>query len=420
MECFVPLNCFLEICCFIKVVEALSANKGSKQKILQYVFFGIIIVISAYINIFDGNRNFQGLHYISLLCLIIVRYEMQFFEAIIYTLLGCLIVSVLELMIYILCNIVCRSLEISLDFSVLVVSLTLGICCILKKAKFMLLGKHLIENLKKRSNKYIVLFVISIAFGVIVNMINFDERMTFGEGLYLFLLVCIFLIMIYKISKEQIELEVRREYEKRYDEVISEIRARQHKFTNQLNSIYSLHKLYDNYDELVEHQMIEMERLNQYAMPNKILILERPLVITHIYNKLCEAKEKNIDVTIEFSCSLNDISVPDILFVEIIGNLLDNAIEEVEKSVKREKVLFSISEKQDEICISVSNEHIKIPYEEYRKFFNEGYSTKGESRGIGLPYVKRIVENYSGRIDMGNVELDGSNYFTIRLYLKRK
>ena len=284
----------------------------------------------------------------------------------------------------------------------------------------MLLGKHLIENLKKRSNKYIVLFVISIAFGVIVNMINFDEGMTFGEGLYLFLLVCIFLIMIYKISKEQIELEVRREYEKRYDEVISEIRARQHKFTNQLNSIYSLHKLYDNYDELVEHQMIEMERLNQYAMPNKILILERPLVITHIYNKLCEAKEKNIDVTIEFSCSLNDISVPDILFVEIIGNLLDNAIEEVEKSVKREKVLFSISEKQDEICISVSNEHIKIPYEEYRKFFNEGYSTKGESRGIGLPYVKRIVENYSGRIDMGNVELDGSNYFTIRLYLKRK
>ena len=155
-------------------------------------------------------------------------------------------------------------------------------------------------------------------------------------------------------------------------------------------------------------------------MPNKILILERPLVITHIYNKLCEAKEKNIDVTTEFSCSLNDISIPDILFVEIIGNLLDNAIEEVEKDVKREKVIFSILENQDEVCISVSNEHIKIPYEQYGQFFAEGYSTKGESRGIGLPYVKKIVENYSGRIDIGNVELDGRNYFTIRIYFKRK
>lgn len=155
-------------------------------------------------------------------------------------------------------------------------------------------------------------------------------------------------------------------------------------------------------------------------MPNKIVILERPLVITHVYNKLCEAKEKNIDVKTEFSCSLYDMSIPDILFVEIIGNLLDNAIEEVEKDAKAEKILFSISENLGEVCISVSNEHTKIPYEQYKRFFTEDYSTKGEGRGIGLPYVKRIVEKYSGRIDIGNVEVDGENYFTIRIYFKRK
>lgn len=420
MECFALLNCFLEICCFIKVVEGLSGNKGNKQKILQYIFFGSIIAISAYINIFDGNRSFQVFHHISLLCLIMERYEIQFVEAIIYTLLGCLIVSVLELLIYIPCNIVCRLLRYPLDISVLVVSLTLLTCYILQRTKFLLIGKHWTESLKKFTNKYISLITVSIAFAVFVSILNFEDGMTFEEGLYLSLMVFIFLIMIYIISQEQTELELRREYEKRYDEVILEIRARQHKYTNQLNSIYSLHKLYDNYDELVEHQMMEMEQLNQYAMPNKILILERPLVITHIYNKLCEAKEKNIDVKTEFLCSLYDISIPDILFVEIIGNILDNAIEEVEKDTKGEKVIFSISENLDEVCISVSNEHIKIPYEQYKNFFSEGYSTKGEGRGIGLPYVKRIVEKHSGHIDIGNIELDGKNYFTVRMYFKRK
>lgn len=420
MKCFVLFNCFLEVCCFIKVVEGLSGNKGNKQKVLQYSYFGIIIAISAYINIFNGNRSFQVFHHICLLCLIMVRYEMQFVEAVIYTLLGILIVSALELMVYIPCNIVCGLVGSSLDFSILVVSITLGICCILKKAKFMLLGKFWIKNLKKHTNKYILLIAVSIAFGSVVNMVNFDKGMVFEEGLYLSLLAFIFLIMIYKISKEQTELELRRENEKQYDVLISEIRARQHKFTNQLNSIYSLHKLYDNYDELVEHQMVEMERLNQYEMPNKILILERPLVIAHIYNKLCEAKEKNIDVKTEFLCSLNDVCIPDILFVEIIGNLLDNAIEEVEKDAKEEKVFFSISENQNEVHISVSNEHAKIPYEQYKIFFTEGYSTKGENRGIGLAYVKRIVEKYSGCIDIGNVEWNGRNFFTIHIHFTRK
>ena len=173
MECFALLNCCLEVCCFVKVVEGLSGNKGSRQKIMQYMFFVIIIAISAYINIFDGNRSFQVFHHISLLCLIMVRNKIQFISAIIYTLFGSLLVSVLELLIYIPCNIVCRLLRCPLDISPLVVSLTLLTCCILQRAKFMLLGKHLIESLKKCTNKYISLITASIEFAVFVSILNF-------------------------------------------------------------------------------------------------------------------------------------------------------------------------------------------------------------------------------------------------------
>ncbi len=72
---------------------------------------------------------------------------------------------------------------------------------------------------------------------------------------------------------------------------------------------------YRNYDDLVEHQILELNLLKGYLMPNKVLILDRPLVAAHIYNKLYEAEERGIRLNTDFSCSIQNLDILNILIL---------------------------------------------------------------------------------------------------------
>ncbi len=112
---------------------------------------------------------------------------------------------------------------------------------------------------------------------------------------------------------------------------------------NQINAIYVLFELYDNYEDLVAKQKEEIENLKQYIMPDTMMVLGRPLVIAHIYKKMCEAENMGIVMKTQFSCSLKDINIPDIYLIEIIGNLIDNAMEETISRKLNENIFVSIS-----------------------------------------------------------------------------
>ena len=417
-EYLVLLNGVLEICALTKMAEVFAGYKSKRKSVLAVLLLLLMLCISAFINISGGSRIFQVFHYICLFGVIAIRYEIGCKIAVIYTVCSFLAVGILELIIYVPFNLLRRYLQVQWDFSTLVVFLTFVVCFFIEKSRIIFLGRKWIEVFRKRINIYFVIVALSVVLAFAVNMISFNEGMSLAEGVYLSVAVFMLLAMLYKTNRYQIELELHKKYQERYGEVIAEIRARQHKFMNQLNSIYSLHTIYDNYDDLVKAQATGLNNLKQYIMPNKILVLERPLVVAHIYNKLCEAEEKYIKVDTDFSCSLQNIDIPDIFLLEIIGNLLDNAMDEVLSRKKGEKIIFTITGSKNEICISVGNEHDKIPYVQFQNFFQEEYSSKGKNHGIGLPYVKKIAKKYNGRIDVGNMEIDKRNYFTIRVYFK--
>lgn len=205
-------------------------------------------------------------------------------------------------------------------------------------------------------------------------------------------------------------------YLKQYDQVILEIRERQHKFANQLDAIYAMFALYTDYDTLVSRQKMELDHLRQYLQPVDILILDCPLVIAHIHNKICEAERKGIPVKTVFQCGIQELKIPDIFMVEIIGNLMDNAMDEMGNLQEKGQILLQIRKAGKETAISVSNQHEYIPYTEYCHFFQKGYSTKDANRGLGLPYVKKIVKKYHGRIEMGNIREHNVSYFQVIIY----
>ena len=377
-ECVVLANCLLEIGCLVKIVDTLTGQKGKRGNKLQYAIVAIILGISVYINFYNGNSWLQMIYYVGLLGIFKVRYGMNIIDTVTYFILSFLVVGALEFLVYVPYNFLYYLLQGTGDFSILIILTVFLICCLLEK----------------------------------------KEIMSWREGVYLSVALFIFLVFIYKLSAYQIEMDYHKRYAHKYGEVITELRERQHKFVNQMDSVYALCKIYDNYNELVKHQTAELESLRRYLMPGKLLILERPLVVAHMYTKLSEAEEKGIGIHTDFSCSLENIDIPDIFLIEIIGNLLDNAMDEVSARGKHEKIRIVIMDDSDEVCMSVGNEHEKIPYKEYSQFFQIGYSAKGSDHGVGLPYVKKIVDKFHGRIEIGNIMYGADNYFVISVYFK--
>ena len=75
-----------------------------------------------------------------------------------------------------------------------------------------------------------------------------------------------------------------------------------------------------------------------------------------------------------------------------LGILLDNAIEETEKTGG--KISLVVSEQQDTVHIIVEN---TIEQEvDLSRIYEEGYSTKGSGRGNGLPGLRKILQKYPG------------------------
>lgn len=221
-------------------------------------------------------------------------------------------------------------------------------------------------------------------------------------------------------GRYRIELQKYQTYLRQYDQLILEIRERQHKFANQLDAIYGMFFLYTDYDTLVNQQKKELDCLGEYLQPVDLLILERPLVIAHIHNKICEAEKRGIPVKTVFQCGIQDLNIPDVFLIEILCNLIDNTIEESDRLLEKRQVLLQIRKVGQETMISVSNQHEFIPYAEYCRFFQKGYSTKGPNRGLGLPYVKKIVKKYHGRIEMGNIKIKNVSYFQIGVYFSNR
>ncbi|MDE6851268.1 MAG: hypothetical protein K2J67_02105, partial [Lachnospiraceae bacterium] len=96
----VLVQCLLEIGCLLKTAEALTGQKG-RRSVLQYFIMAVMLTVSIYINFYDGNRLFQLLHHVGLLCIFKTRYGMSIVDTAIYSVFCFLIVGTLEILIYV-------------------------------------------------------------------------------------------------------------------------------------------------------------------------------------------------------------------------------------------------------------------------------------------------------------------------------
>lgn len=264
---------------------------------------------------------------------------------------------------------------------------------------------------------YLLVALLSLMIFLPVVTVRILKEVHFSEYMYIVVCVAVMWVLVFKIQKTRVENKLRQKYVEGYTDVISQIRRRQHKIKNQFNTAFGMYQIYDNYEDLVKNQKEFFGRFWNYELPTDAVILEEPGIVALVYEKINEALEANIQVETSFSCSMSGGKVSDIVWVQILGTLLDNAIEALVKYEGEKRLWIKVESFEKKIRVIVANSYRKLQQSEIERFFELGYSTKGENRGIGLYDVRELVYKYKGDLIAESTTCDGAECFQIQIIL---
>lgn len=288
-------------------------------------------------------------------------------------------------------------------------------------------------NLKKLSDvlqsneKIIITSLIIVIISTFLFIIYYKQKASFNELYYIVLGISIILVVIVaidigkhkiKVREAEAELRLHRLYEASFKNLIDDICAKQHEFDNHINAIYSQHFTCKTYDELVDAQKKYCKEILNENHFNKLLSKGNPVILSFLYSKFLDMEKRGIDVKYKVNIGELDCNVPIYKMVELIGNLINNAIDAVEINQKKKVYIMMVEEKEN-ICIEVSNPNEKVDYKKINDFFKKGYSEKGESRGYGLYNVRKICEEYGIAIMHDNTDKEGINWLKFRLLISK-
>lgn len=179
----------------------------------------------------------------------------------------------------------------------------------------------------------------------------------------------------------------------------NELRAQSHEFSNKLHTISGLIQL-EEYDKAIQYICDLTERRHEIlgTLTYKIKDAHVAGMLLSKYNKAAEAKiEMIIDPKSDLSALPNTINSDEVC--SIIGNLIDNAIEELVK-VNNGKLHIKINSDTNKLKIIIKDNGPGINEKLREEIFKRGYTTKPGYRGFGLSIVKKIVDGANGRIEL--------------------
>ena len=206
----------------------------------------------------------------------------------------------------------------------------------------------------------------------------------------------------YKNKQKDLEIEINKTYGKVHEEIINNIRRKQHNFDNQIAALFSMHKTAKSYEELTELQRNYYAAITSDNEFDYILsTCNEPVLASFIYSKCISCKDQGVRAYCDIHVDkwLAEILMHEL--VEVLGILIDNAKEAVlDGKFNDKEVSITINEFSDIYAIIISNRIDEATVINLDKLFAMDYSTKGEHRGLGLPRVKQIGNKYKFNIQV--------------------
>jgi len=219
------------------------------------------------------------------------------------------------------------------------------------------------------------------------------------------------------VHTEAMITEASKKYVQDLEESYKALRTIKHDYVNILTSF----KLYidgKDMDGLERYYYNELSQLNKELLYQDQLLsnlhnLNASEVKSVLIYKCSVAADKGMNMNIEVREQINDFGISTAILCQILGILLDNAMEaaaETEKKIIGIAIIKNANSKTFLIKNTWNNQEISI-----NKIFELGFSTKGKQRGDGLS----IVRNYADKLNNVLIEtVLGDEYFTQILTIK--
>lgn len=216
-------------------------------------------------------------------------------------------------------------------------------------------------------------------------------------------LLCVFFtLFIYTQKRQQAmmaRLQAAEEYVPIIDELVMEVRSRQHEFANKMLAVTSILETAETLEEARASIAIFTDNVRLQPYQEQLLTMEHKIVAGFLYAKLRRAEQMGIHVDMDFAVPSYKMPCEEVDLVEVLGILLDNAFEASE-SGETVTLVFRLVDGQ--MRLEVSNPVSHMTNEQMMQMFDVGYSTKGEKRGFGLHNLKQIAKQYNAKIILKN------------------
>jgi len=217
----------------------------------------------------------------------------------------------------------------------------------------------------------------------------------------------------FKVEKERAEVQAFEKYTAELEMSYDALRVIKHDYKNIMTSL-KLHIDEKNMEALQEYYYLEFTELSESLDTDDRIVdqLQRVKVKelkSILLYKLNLATEIGLNVHVEVKFAVGNLSISKMIACQIVGILLDNAIEASRESTEKMLKLAIISGKK-KTTIMIENSWIpaSIPM---KKFFEKGFSTKGDNRGLGLATVDELTGKYE-QLEL-ETEVDGERFIQI-------
>lgn len=327
------LYTLMEICNIIYCLH-LMFNKKIKIDIQSLLLIGIDGILFEWINIEGESHNLSMLMFILIFIYTVAEFGADIKSSVVANLIYVVVLSVAQLVGFLTLTLL--NLEFLQDsLSAIFINLIAFIVLLLIRKQL-----HSLYKFAAKKN-FMVFTAFLISFLVIIKgIIQYKKEMETSVGQFMMLLLVgsLTCILVYSWQKEkenkskvERELQIHKTYENSFASLIATMRKKQHEFHNHLQAIVGMHYTIKTYEDLVKEQQKYVGALLHENKFYGLLSSNWPVLAGFLYSKFLEADAKGIGIKYTLGVEPEMCRIPEFVMIEILGILLDNAIEAVEK-----------------------------------------------------------------------------------------
>ncbi|MCD5354711.1 ATP-binding protein [Kineosporia mesophila] len=180
------------------------------------------------------------------------------------------------------------------------------------------------------------------------------------------------------------------------------LRAQRHEFANRMHTVRGLlhtagpADALEYLDALAEGPGVAVGMTEEMIAPASIRAF--------LAGKTAEASETGVALVLsETSYVPRKLTAP-VEVITVLGNLVNNAVEAARRARQTRhrpaRVEVDLLVDGEDLLISVADSGDGVPETMRRSIFQEGFSTRGPERGLGLPNARRTAESFGGSVDL--------------------